>query len=174
MATTKINVNDSQVAITSGKLLTVSNTLTLAGTDSSSVDFGTGGTVAYGTSVSVVATVTGIDGKTVAVTDLYTVPTAKTFFFIGCMIRMTTGTAVTVSGIAGVRRSSDSGTLVNGVTMSGLDTTGECFWMIPSLGTTNANALFAVVAADKVQFNLFSAFTATTATLDFHLVGYLL
>ena len=40
----------STLTIADGKVLTVSNTLTFTGTDSSSVNFGAGGTVAYSTS----------------------------------------------------------------------------------------------------------------------------
>jgi len=123
-------------------------------------------------SVGVLSVVPGIDGKTIAVTDLYTVPAGKTCYVIGVMIKMTNANNVTGAGIAGVRRASDANTIINGVTMTGLDVTDECFWMIPSLGTSSANTLFVVPAADKVQFNLFTAFTATTATLEFHVLGY--
>lgn len=50
------------VSIASGKLLTVSNTLTLTGTDGSSVAFGTGGTVAYtGSKLSAFAATTSAE-----------------------------------------------------------------------------------------------------------------
>lgn len=49
-------VTDASVAVTSGKVLTASNTLTLTGTDGSSVAFGGGGTVLY--------TASTIDGGT--------------------------------------------------------------------------------------------------------------
>jgi hypothetical protein len=43
----RVTAADSPIVVAAGKVLTTSNTLTFTGTDSSSVAFGTGGTVAY-------------------------------------------------------------------------------------------------------------------------------
>ncbi len=69
----------STLAVADGKTLTVSNTLTLTGTDSSSVDFGGGGTVLYNATGVVVQSVSSanIAGSTTTSTTFVDVTSAS-------------------------------------------------------------------------------------------------
>lgn len=59
----------STLAVADGKTFTVSNTLTFTGTDGSSVNFGTGGTVLYGNqSITLTGDVTGSGATSIATT----------------------------------------------------------------------------------------------------------
>lgn len=63
-----ITSSTGTLTITNLKTLSVSNTLTFTGTDSSSVAFGTGGTVVY-TSVTTLASLTSANGSTIPASD---------------------------------------------------------------------------------------------------------
>lgn len=81
--------NPAKIVTVAGKTLTVSNTLTLSGTDSSSVAFGAGGTVVYSGGNSNITSLTGLTGAISAPT---TISMAN-----GGVMRTTTTTAHTMS-----------------------------------------------------------------------------
>lgn len=84
-----MSYNPARVTTASGKFLTVSNTLTLSGTDSSSIAFGAGGTVVYSGGNSNITSLTGLTG---AISTPTTISMAN-----GGVMRTTTTTAHTMS-----------------------------------------------------------------------------
>lgn len=121
----------------------------------------------------VLASIAGIDGKVVAETNLLTVPAGKSAIVEAAIVRVTVASAITVAGIAGIKDTTAENGIINGITFTGLDAVDECYMMVPSISTSGVNLLFSVPAGNVIVFNLFSAFTATTATLTVDLLGYL-
>lgn len=142
----------STLAVADGKILTASNTLTFTGTDTSSVAFGTGGTVAYVGGTGVVATVS-ISGtsQSAAVNTRYIVANAgqttitlPTTFAIGDIVIikglgaagwiLTAGAATTIK--AGNQTTTSGGTLTSTnlydtVTISGI--VANTTWSVDSM-----------------------------------------
>ena len=90
----------------------------------------------------------------------------------GALVHMTNANTVTVAGVCGIRDNTTLSTIISGVTMTGLDSTGEFFLMTPATSSSAANVGFSVPAGNAVAINLFTAFTATTATLTVYLLGF--
>lgn len=132
-----------------------------------------GGTVSLirnymlGKAPGIISTTTGIDGKTVANTVLYTVPAAKTLIITGFVLRATAATAITVGPSAGIGNISGTSNIFAAGTTA-VTTTSTIY----GLSLTGASVL--TVAAGTIYFNLTVAATGTSETLAVDIIGYLL
>lgn len=118
--------------------------------------------------VGVLSTTTGIDGKTVGTTNLYTVPGGKTAIITNAIIRITTATGLTGNCKAGIGIAAGETDIFASQALTGFDATTKHFEFI-ALGT-KVNAL----STEVIKLGIDVGFTATTATLAVSLIGYLL
>jgi len=115
----------------------------------------------------VLSTTTGIDGKTVANTSLYTVPTGKTAIITGYVTRCTAATAITVGVSAGIGNIAGTNNIfASGA--SGITTTSQIF------GNSLSGTSILTPAAGVIYYNLGTAATGTSQTLSVDLIGYLI
>ncbi len=123
--------------------------------------------VGSSSSVGILSTTTGIDAKTVATTNLYTVPVGKTAIITGIDILVTAATAVAVPPTVGVGIAAGEDDIFNPTSLTGLDSTTELYRGVP-LGTfVKGNA------ADVIKLGIDVGATATTMTITVILLGYL-
>lgn len=116
----------------------------------------------------ILSTTTGINGKTVANTNLYTVPAGKTAIVIGYIVRCTAATAITVGASAGIGNSSGTNNIAASQAMTALLTTADTFnWPIVGMSKT-------ITTGNSAFFNLGTAATGTSQTLAVDLLGYLI
>jgi hypothetical protein len=115
------------------------------------------------------STTTGINGKTVGVTTLYTVPGYATSAIItGAVVRCTAATSITVAPSLGITASEGSpGGIFAIVTLTGLTTTGK-MWTFASAGLGVAAA-----AGVNIMADINPGATGTSQTLAVDLLGYL-
>lgn len=173
------------LTVASGKTLTASNTLTFTGTDGSSVNFGTGGTVLY-SGGSYVASIAGTANEITAsaATGAVTLSLPSALTFTGKTI--TGGTYASVTSINGLTITSSTGTLTitngktaaisNTLTFTGTDGSSVNFGaggtvlysggagFVSSIAGT-ANEITASAATGAVTLSLPSALTFTGKTI---------
>lgn len=114
----------------------------------------------------ILKTVTGIDGKTVATTNLYTVPTGGAVI-LGAVVRMTGGSGVTVAPTLGIGVAAGEDDIFASTTLTGL-TSSTKFWRFDAgSGLLNKRA-----AGDVIKLGIDTGATATTQTLTVDLIGY--
>lgn len=113
------------------------------------------------------AVIGAINGKTVAATNLYTVPTGKSCVVIGAVIRPTTMTAVSGTLEAGIGVAAGEDDIFPPTLMPGLDAVGECyvFW--------NTGMRVVATAGQIIKLGIDTGFGGTTATLEVRLLGFL-
>lgn len=115
------------------------------------------------------STTTGIDGTAVATTNLYTVPSGKTAVITRAVVRVTTATAITVAGTAGIGIAAGEDDIFNSTTLTGITTTTSAFMFSNTFGKFQLGA-----ATNVIKFGIDTGYTATVATLAVDLFGYLL
>jgi len=118
-------------------------------------------------SSNILSTTTGINAKTVATTNLYTVPAGKTAIITEVIIRCTTATAVTVVPTLGVGIAAGEADIMPSTALTGLDTATE-FYRYSVEGTAVTGA-----AAAVIKLGIDTGATATTMTIAVDLIGYL-
>lgn len=116
----------------------------------------------------VLSTTTGIDAKTIATTDLYTVPAAKTAVILGAIVRCTAATAVITPPTLGVGTNGTQDNMFASVALTGLTSTWNSYNML-SIGVTALGN-----ATEVIKLGIDTWATATTMTLSIDLIGYLL
>lgn len=116
---------------------------------------------------SVLSTTTGIDGKVVANTALYTVPAGKTLIVTGFVVRATASTAITVGATLGFGNVAGTNN-ISAAAASGVNSTTTTYQI-----ALNGSTLL-TVAAGVVYLNLTNAATGTSQTLACDLIGYLI
>lgn len=110
---------------------------------------------------------TGIDGKTVANTALYTVPTGKTAIITAYVVRVSAANSITIGPSAGIGNVAGTNNISASQTMTVLTaTTTNFIWQIIGQSVTTS-------AAGVIYFNLGTAATGTSETLIVDLYGYL-
>jgi len=114
------------------------------------------------------STTTGIDGKVVATTNLYTVPGGTTAVITKMVVRLTTATAIagTIAFGAGVAAGEDD--IFDSRSATGFDDTTKVHVFSAEATMETAQA------AEVVKLGIDTAFTGTTATLAVDLFGYLI
>lgn len=116
----------------------------------------------------VLSTTTGIDGKTIATTNLYTVPTGKTLIVTEAIVRVTTATAITVPPTLGIGIAAGESDIYAPVSLTGLNATTKIYRFSASGTYASGSAGQVIKAGIKVGA------TATTMTISIDLIGYLL
>lgn len=114
------------------------------------------------------ATITGINTKTVTATSLYTVPAGKTAILTNAIVRCTAASAITVGPTAsiGVVASSYADIYASAV-MTTLTTTSSAF------GYSSVGIFGQAAASTVITFNLTNAATGTSQTVSVDIMGYL-
>jgi len=116
----------------------------------------------------ILSSTTGINGKTVTNTNLYTVPSGRTAIITGYVVRCSAASSITVGASAGIGNSGGTNNIVASQAMTALLTTSDLYvWNIQGGSKT-------VAAGSSVFFNLGTAATGTSQTLIVELIGYLL
>lgn len=113
------------------------------------------------------STTTGIDGKTVGTTNLYTVPAGKKLIVDKIMIEAEAFTAAVGTLAAGVGVAAGEDDIYFSQLLTGLDTTGDGFELDAS------GSIVIPPAASVVKLGIDTAMTGTTANLTVYLFGYL-
>lgn len=132
----------------------------------------TANTAGTGNAPVLLASVSGINAKTVANTSLYTVPTSKTAIITAAIVRCTAATAITNGPTLSMGRNSASfndifaSTAINALTNAGPGA-GSMF----GFSTIGMSALAA--ATDVVSVAITNASTGTSQTIAIDLIGYL-
>jgi len=112
---------------------------------------------------------TGVDMKTIAATNLFTVPTGKIAVITHAIVRITASTNPTVVAQVSVGKSAGYTEWKNTITLTSVDTPNEM--MILTAENTNAQYF---VAADVLGIKVQVGATADSETGAFELFGYLL
>lgn len=110
-----------------------------------------------------------LDGKTMGAKDLFTVPLGKIFILTDVVIKAGAMVMVTVVG-AGSIQDEAGNVLIPTTTFTGLDGTPKVLILRPGL----TRAIVGGAGGTKIQLNLSTAYTATTANLRTDLIGYFL
>ena len=118
-------------------------------------------------SVHVLATVTGIDGKSATATNLYTVPTGKTAIVDRVVLRVTAATAAVGDATADIGVA--AGDIVSSQALTGATTVDDAFNL-----TANSGKFRIADAAEIIKINVNSADTGTALTFSADVLGYLL
>lgn len=114
------------------------------------------------------ATVTGINAKSVAATNLYTVPSGKTAILTSATVRCTAASAITAGPTASIGVVSSSfADIYASATMSALTTTSSAF------GYTSTGMFGQAATTTVIKFNLTNAATGTSQTVAVDIMGYL-
>lgn len=112
------------------------------------------------------ATVAGINAKTIANTLLFTVPGGKTCVVTAYAVRCTAASAITVGPSASIGTTAGGNDIAASQTMTALTgTTNDFVW--PIVGMSK-------VSTASVYFNLGTASTGTSQTIAVDLIGYYL
>lgn len=118
---------------------------------------------------NVLATISAINGKTVAATDLYTVPADKIAVITGVILRPTTATAITVEAEGSVgTNATDYDNIRAASAFTGLTAASTVY------AQQFAGAIATAAAAEVVKLNITVGATGTTLTLQATLLGYLI
>ena len=120
------------------------------------------------TAPSILSTVAGIDLKAVATTNLYTVPTGKVAIITEVLIRITTATALTITSTLGVGVAAGEADIMASTALVGLTLLGGVY-RFSCEGT-----FVSVAAASVIKLGVDTGATATTATGEVTLIGFLL
>lgn len=123
----------------------------------------------YNGVVHILSTTTGINGKTVTTTALYTVPTGRTAVITQAVARLTAIDTFALTGTAGIGVASGEIDIFPSTAMTGLSAVGKSFNFLNNL-LTNVVA----TSGQVIKVGITVGFTATSATLAIDLIGYLL
>lgn len=110
-----------------------------------------------------------LDGKTMGTKNLFTVPLGKIFILNEVVIKAGAMVMVTVVGAGSIQ--DDAGNvLIPTTTFTNLDGTPKILILRPGL----SRAIVGGAGGTKIQLNLSTGYTATTANLRVDLIGYFL
>ena len=119
------------------------------------------------TPIGILATVTGIDGKVVATTNLFTVPTGFTAVCLQMVIRITAGSSITVAGTMGAGVAAGEADIFPSGPLTGLTVLGAFAVSTTQIGSVTA------AAASVIKLGIDTGYTATSCTLAVDLIGFL-
>lgn len=117
---------------------------------------------------SVLARVTGIDAKTVAATNLYTVPTGKTAIITGAVVQSGSVTAITVGPTLGIGIAAGEDDIVPSTALAALTSNVKTGYLAPT------GVVASAPAASVIKVGIDTASTGTAQTVHVALIGYLL
>lgn len=120
-------------------------------------------------SIGVLATVTSINTKTIAQTNLYTVPTGKTAIITAAIVRCTAATSITNGPTASIGFTASAySDIYVGQNMIALTGTTSIF------GYSTVGMSASATAASVIKFNITTAASGTSQTVAVDLIGYLI
>ena len=117
--------------------------------------------------LGVLSRTTAINGKSVAATNLYTVPAGKTAFVTGAMLRLTAVTALTGTMAAGIGVAAGEDDIFASNSLIAFNALDEIY------NYGNAGVMKSVAAGSVIKLGIDTAFGGTTATLEAFLMGFL-
>lgn len=124
-------------------------------------------TTGTGNAPVILATVSGINAKTVANTTLYTVPVGKTATITGAVVRCTAASSITSGPSAGIGQTSGTNNIFASATMTALTAVLSVF------GYSLVGMSIAVAAGGSVFFNIGTGSSGTSQVITVDLMGYL-
>lgn len=177
----KLIFSDGTLAIASGKTLTASNTLTFTGTDSSSVAFGTGGTVLYsggalGTpSSGTLTNATGLPAASIVTTATNDNAAAgklgeytESIVLTASAVSLTTDTAANITSVSLTAGDWD----VSGIVWSKFAGGATCTYAAAWVSSTSATIPTAPAGGfTQLQASIISNSTTATGVVRFSLAG---
>lgn len=121
-------------------------------------------------------TKTGVDLKTVAATDIFTVPAGKTFYLLDCQAVVASTSGATLGPTFGIIENGGS----NALTTVSATSTNTATWMLtvgkvlilPRAPAATVQNIVGCTAGNKVQVNVSTGATTTTLTADVTVIGY--
>ena len=116
------------------------------------------------------ATVGGVDLKTVGQTTLYTVPSGKTLVIVEVIARLTAASGVTVAPVIRIGKAAAYNEWLGLTTLTGLDVAEEFIKLAES---ASALVYKTFAAGEVVKVDVQTGATATTMTATFYVFGYL-
>lgn len=116
----------------------------------------------------ILSTTTGINAKTVANTNLYTVPAGKTAIITEAVVRVTAANTITVPPTLGIGIAAGEDDIFAATVLTGLDTTTKVYKF------NAANTYVAGAATNIIKLGIDVGATATTMTISIDLIGYLI
>lgn len=167
------NDRTHNVRVAASGVTTTSYTLTLPPAPPASASYPVSDTSGFlswepvPTQILRLASVTGIDAKTVATTNLYTVPSGKSAIITTAIFRLTTVSGISGTLKAGIGVAAGENDILASEEFTAFNTTGKVR-VVPVQG----NSALAT-ATSVIKLGIDTAFTGTTATLTVDLFGYL-
>jgi len=126
-----------------------------------------------GGNVAKLATVTGIDAKTVAATTLYTVPAGKQCVLTDAFLRCTEATAITiVAGGSIGANATDYNDFIGNYILGSNTSVNQVSSVINGMGMNNTSVVYQ--AGDIIKLNITTGATGTSQTIAVDLFGYLI
>jgi hypothetical protein len=115
----------------------------------------------------ILAQVTGIDAKSVAVTNLLTVPGGRKCVVTGAIVECTAATAITAPPSLGIGVAASEQDIFGSIALTGLTAAAKS-WVFAASGLSIVNQ-----AADIIKVGIDTAATGTAMTISVTLLGYL-
>jgi len=119
--------------------------------------------------LDVLATVSGVNGKTVAGTLIYTVPTGRSLIIQSAIVRCTAASAITGAPTAGIGTTNGGSEIYAATPLTGVTAAGAGYEF-----ETVAGAITAYAAASTVYLSVTGGATGTSQTLASEIIGYLI
>ena len=123
---------------------------------------------AFAQNVGVLSRTGSINLKVAATTNLYTVPSARVAVVTSVIIRVTAATAFTVAPTAGIGIAAGESDIMQSTSLLGLIILGGLY------GYSCEGYFVSGVASDIIKLGINVGATATTATGEVTLIGYLI
>lgn len=117
--------------------------------------------------IGVLSSTTGIDGKVVAASTLFTVPTGEKAVVTGAILSLTAATAITAVPTIGIGQNATQDDIYYPLALTGVTDTTKLFFL-STIGTT-----FYCVAGTVIKIGIDIGAVGTLATLRVDLLGYL-
>jgi hypothetical protein len=117
---------------------------------------------------TILSQTTGINAKTTGTTTLYTVPTGKRAYVTSILFHCTTATSFTVEPTLGVGVAAGEADIMPSTALTGFTALDKVYRYSPE-GTYVSNA-----ASDVIKLGIDTGATATTATIEVFLIGFLI
>ena len=158
---------------TDGALITwdtdgVATTLNPGDATKALVSNGAGAMPSYQTVEILLSSTAGINGKSASTTNLYTVPAGKTAIITRAVVRLTSASALTAAGSAGIGIGAGEDDIFDSTVLSGILATSDAYMFSNVMGKFRAAA-----STEVIKLGIDAAYTGTTATLAVDLFGYL-
>lgn len=118
--------------------------------------------------IRILSTTTGINAKTVATTNLYTVPAGKTAIITEAIIRVTAANTITVVPTLGIGIAAGEDDIYLPQIITGTNATNKIYRFSASGSYRNGSA------GDVIKLGIDVGATATTMTISIDLIGYLI